>query len=795
MTKLNTITIASIPKTFDTLTQIIQQAEKMNKKILFSHQDFTHFDKIADFFNLNYERKIIFLENFSQRLNYIDSHFFIANFYLESAFQDDEYCFIPLDRLFYPKSAKNNANAIVNLISEMQNFALNDLVIHKKYGLGRFLGMTKISFAGLHHDCVKLEYANEDKLIVPIETIDQISKYKNGDCDQVQLDSLKSDAWQKRKRRVRNKIQELANKIIETAAKREILDAEVFAVNDKRKEIDEFYRTFPFVETADQLRAIQDIECDLSSKQRPMNRLLCGDVGFGKTEVALRAAFIVCALKKEAQVNQVVLVAPTTFLVKQHFLTFKQRLKDYNIKIEMLSRLLSANKKKVILERLKVGDIDILISTHAAFGSVEFNNLSLIIIDEEQSFGVDQKEKLKSKWSKCHFLQMSATPIPRTLQASLYGIIDTSIIATAPFNRKPVKSYVIHFNSEIIKDAIDKELKRCGKVAILTPKIEDMHELALKVKNLDTQAKILTLHGQMSSDYIDESMVKFELGEYNLVIATTILAQGMNIKDLNTIIINNADLFGMGQLYQIKGRVGRSKQQGYAYFLVNKKRLENESVIRKLKILENSALSGGFGVANADLDIRGGGNILGKEQSGSIKEIGFDLYQDMLQQAIDSAKNSSNKQGFEDDNFMPEIDTGKSIYIPDDYVKNPTVRIAIYRKISKITSSEEWHEFRDEMLDRFGKIPEELENLIEIINLRSFCIKEKIKNIRFHKTSIAIEFLETAKIDGLKVINLTKVRKDISIKGNNKIVIEEKNFVIEKTLNNLEKVINQIKAN
>jgi transcription-repair coupling factor (superfamily II helicase) len=762
-----------LPKRLELLKDylISQAVEKRRRIVLCINGNFS----IEDVQNVFKEQVLIYrIYNIQQVLEMqTEVKIFITNIKIQQSFEIDNVEYISVNSVNEAKDAEEKLQKILN---ELSGFEVGDFIIHKKYGIGKFLGLEKASFDNIHYDCISLEYSDGNKLMLPVDNINLISKYKNRNSEDIVLDDINSGNWEVRKSRVRNKIQELAAKIIEIHAKRNTLQIVPIQIEKMRSKLDEFYNSFKHIETVDQTKATIDLERDFADK-KPMNRLICGDVGFGKTEIAMRTIFAVAMNKKMGfSTGQVAVVAPTTFLAKQNFEAVIERLEGYGFNIRLLTRFATQKEQTKTQEEMASGELDVLISTHAVFSKCSlFNNLELLVIDEEQSFGVEQKEKIRNYWPNCHCLYLSATPIPRTFQSTLYGILDISVITTPPEDRLPVKNHILSWNSEVILHAIQREFARNGRVVFLTPKIEDIESIVKKIKAIEIKdIKIDVLTGKMSEDEVEEKMEQFEEGKINCIIATTILAQGVNIAKLNTIFICNADRFGLGQLYQIKGRVGRSSEQGYVYFFLDRRRASDENVIQRFKVINSAAfLGGGFAIANADLDIRGAGNILGKEQSGNIKEVGFDLYQEMLQEEIlHSSKGESEKKAI----LLPEIETSINVFIPDHYIKDATIRLNFYRKFNKITSLKDWALMKEELKDRFGKTPQEIEDLEHIIILREVCIQNKIKSLKELKKAVHIKFYDSVKINTLALVEAVKnSNKSINIQGGNVVVLSFEN--------------------
>lgn len=624
-----------------------------------------------------------------------------------------------------------------NLISDISSLNVGEYVVHIEHGIGRFDGLENIITDGVSHDCLKLIYAHNDKLYVPVENIDVISRYGAEDSN-VTLDTLGGSAWEAKKSKVKEKIKDIAEKLIKIAAQRQTKKAEIFI--PEHGAYDEFCSRFLYTETDDQLNAVQDVIKDLSLGI-PMDRLICGDVGFGKTEVALRAAFTVAS-----NGAQVALIVPTTLLARQHYHNFKERLNGFPIKVKMLSRLVSAKEAKSIKQELKDGALEIVIGTHALLAKdIEFCNLGLLIIDEEQHFGVAHKERLKQLKSDVHILTLSATPIPRTLQLSLTGVKQLSIIATPPVDRLAARTFVMPFDRVMIKEAIYREKYRGGQVFFVCPRVSDILQIEPKLRELVPDIKIAVAHGQMSPTHLEDVMCDFADGKADILLSTTIIESGIDMPNVNTMIIYRADMFGLAQLYQLRGRIGRSKLRGYCYFTIPSQKMLTPIAEKRLNILQAlNQLGAGFSLANHDLDIRGAGNILGVEQSGHIKDVGIALYHHLLEEEITRLKS-----GISDDNhsnngnntdWTVQITTGVPIIIPEDYVSDLGVRLGLYKRIGNLKTTEEIQDMREELIDRFGDIPEEVENLLRTVEIKQFSQLANIERIDAGARGILIAF-------------------------------------------------------
>lgn len=619
------------------------------------------------------------------------------------------------DKIARPIRKKRKNENFINDISTLNE---GDLVVHIEHGIGRYLGLQTIEAGGAPHDCLCILYADKDKLFVPVENIDVLSRFGSED-NQVNLDKLGGQGWQMRKARLKKRIKEIAARLMKIAAERYLRKTDPITPPEGLYE--EFSSRFPYVETDDQQKAIQDVLADLAS-EKPMDRLVCGDVGFGKTEVALRAAFVTAMAG-----FQVAIVVPTTLLARQHYDTFIQRFKGLPIRIGQLSRMVTSKELSITKKELAEGRMEIVIGTHALLQkNITFSNLGLIVVDEEQHFGVAHKERLKELSSNVHILTLTATPIPRTLQLAMAGVREMSIIATPPIDRLAVRTFVLPFDGVIIREAILREHFRGGQIFYICPRVSDISEVQETLKILVPEVKTVVAHGQMSPTTLEKTMLSFVEHKFDVLIATSIVESGIDMPSVNTIIVHRADMFGLSQLYQLRGRVGRSKLRAYAYLTVptDTKKL-TKMAQKRLSVMQTlDSLGEGFNLASYDLDIRGAGNLLGEEQSGHIKEVGIELYQQMLEEAIAALKTGNLDDTA--DKWSPQINTGIPILIPENYVTDLNARLTLYRRLADLTSKEEVNAIASEIIDRFGNLPPEVENLLDIILIK---IKCRIANI------------------------------------------------------------------
>ncbi len=612
------------------------------------------------------------------------------------------------DRLVRRRKKRRAADAF---LQELATLSPGDLVVHADHGIGRYEGLTQIPVSKVPHDCVALEYARGDKLYVPVENIELLSRY-GSESEGVSLDSLGGEAWQRRKARMKERIREIAGELIKTAALR-ATRAGVIAQPDSA--FPQFVDRFPYEETDDQERAIEDVLQDLEAG-KPMDRLVCGDVGFGKTEVALRAAFVMAMSGK-----QVALVCPTTLLARQHYRNFVERLQGFPINVGRLSRLVPAAEAKKTKEGIADGTVDIVIGTHALLAKgIEFKRLGLVIVDEEQHFGVTHKERLKALRADVHVLTLTATPIPRTLQMAMSGLRDLSVIQTPPIDRLAVRTYVTPFDGVVLREALLREHYRGGQSFFVAPRIADLPDIEEWLREQVPEVKFVTAHGQMSATQVEERMSAFYDRKYDVLLSTTIVESGLDIPSANTLIVYRSDRFGLAQLYQLRGRVGRSKARAYAYLTMPATRSITDAAEKRLQVLaELDSLGAGFQLASHDLDIRGAGNLLGDEQSGHIKEVGFELYQSMLEDAIVEMKAGSAVQRTEE--FTPQISVDAPIMIPEDYVPDLDLRMGLYRRLGELDGRPAIDAFAAELIDRFGALPPETANLMKIVEVKLNC--------------------------------------------------------------------------
>ncbi|MEM7121298.1 MAG: transcription-repair coupling factor [Pseudomonadota bacterium] len=618
------------------------------------------------------------------------------------------------DRIGRPARKRTRSDA-ERFLTEASQIGEGDYVVHVDHGIGRFDGLQTLTRGEAPHDCLRIVYDGDDKLFVPVENIDVLSRYGSHDTI-VQLDRLGSASWQSRRAKLKERIQAIAGELLKVAAERKLQSGP--RMTAPQGLYDEFCARFPFHETEDQERAIGDVAVDLAAG-RAMDRLVCGDVGFGKTEVALRAAFLAVMAG-----YQVAVVVPTTLLARQHHATFVERFRGLPVKIAQLSRFVGTKDVKAAKQGLFDGTIDIAIGTHALLAKdVTIKNLGLLIVDEEQHFGVKHKERLKQMKANVHVLTLTATPIPRTLQMSLTGVKDLSLIATAPVDRLAVRTFVTPFDSVTVREAIRREQLRGGQTFFVCPRISDLEKVRKRLEELVPEARFAIAHGRMASGDLEHVMGAFYDAEIDVLISTTIIESGLDIPNVNTMIVYRSDMFGLAQLYQLRGRIGRAKARAYAYLTLPPGKKLNRTAERRLEVMQRlDSLGAGFSLASHDLDIRGAGNLLGTEQSGHIKEVGIELYQQMLEEAVHAAKAAQEGRAETTaDTWSPEINIGTAVLIPDDYVRDLDVRLGLYRRIAALESQEEIDDLAEELTDRFGELPKEVQNLLDIVAIKGLC--------------------------------------------------------------------------
>ena len=731
-----------------------------DKSIIICCRSFGSLERVDKILNDNLEIKINYIDNFSE----ISKNFklYITKLDLVDSLELDKFILINEKSLFgynfSIRDKKRNNKEI--FFEEINKLTIGSILVHSEYGLCRFLDIIKIDIDDSMHDCVQLEFYDNQKLFLPVENLNYVTKYSNDDEQNIILDKLGASHWQKRKADAKKRIKEIAKKLISLAAIR--LQSKSYKINFNSLEYDKFASTFPYIETEDQLSAIEDVINDFK-KESPSDRLIVGDVAFGKTEVIIRALFL--AVKSNLQC---VVLVPTTLLAKQHFENFTNRFKPFGINIYQISRFVSNKDKLQIYKYIEDGNAQIIVGTHALLNDkINFKKLGLIIYDEEQKLGIQQKEKLKEVSPRAHIISLSATPIPRTLSMSLSGIRDFSLILTAPYERLSVRTYVSPFDEFTIVEAIKREIYgRKNGVYFVTPRKKDIPFMENFIKDKLPDIKYVVAHGQLSPNILEERISKFYNKKIPLMISTNIIENGLDLPHVNTIIVYRSNMFSLSSIYQLKGRVGRSTKRGYAYLTYKESELTDNGRKRLNIINSFDQLGSGFNISSQDLDMRGGGSIIGEEQSGFIREVGTELYHQMLEDEINKQKqkisdNSANNHKY---SFQPIIKIPEEIYIPEEYIDDLDLRISIYKRISTIDNEEKTNQIMVELTDRFGKIPLEVENLFKLIEIKILCWKSNIELIEFSRKGIVFGFHKNQPSNPDKIL-------DLGFSKNNKFTI------------------------
>ena len=641
-----------------------------------------------------------------------------------------------------PKSLKTARSAVIDTFIEL---APGDYVVHVNYGIGRFASIERMKVLGLERDYIKVEYADSEVVFVPIEQANLVQRYIGNEGEEPKLDHIGSKSWESRKTKVKASVEQLAEKLIRIYARRKA--AKGFAFPPDTDWQLAFEAAFPYEETVDQIRCIEEVKTDMES-DKPMDRLICGDVGYGKTEIAMRAIF-----KAAASGKQVAFLAPTTILAEQHYENLRERVGDYPIRISMLSRLIEKKEQRETIAGLREGKVDVVVGTHRLLQKdVDFKDIGLLVVDEEQRFGVKAKERLKEIKASVDCLTLTATPIPRTLHMSLLKIRDMSVLNTPPVNRHPIETVVEEFNPEIIAKAIRSEISRGGQVFYLHNRVESLQEIQTFLLATVPEVLVETAHGQMDSTELEDIMHRFIHGGFQVLVSTTIIENGIDIPNVNTIIIDRADMYGISQLYQLRGRVGRSDRVAYAYLFYPDKRALSELAMKRLQIISDfTELGSGFKIAMKDLEVRGAGNLLGREQSGDIYAVGFDLYLKLLDDAV--ARLSDSGYEAEEDTFLELEYAG---YIPDDYISLPTMKMEVYKKIASIMSQADLDTLYQELIDRFGPLPDEVQSLLSLAEIRVICKKLSIASLKEHGGTVTAEFSKVAKVSVERLLRLIR---------------------------------------
>ncbi len=646
-------------------------------------------------------------------------------------------------RKYVPKSVNKAKSRAIDTFVELNP---GDYVVHVSWGIGLFHGIERVKSLGNERDYIKLEYADNEFAFVPIEQVNLVQRYIGNEGDKPKLDRIGSKSWENRKSKVRQAVEDLAQKLIDLYSRRQAAVGYAFPHETEWQAA--FEAAFPYEDTPDQITVTEEIKADME-KPVPMDRLVCGDVGYGKTEIAMRAAF-----KAVMDGKQVAFLAPTTILAEQHYENCKERFKNFPVKIERLSRFVAPAEQKKILEKVAKGQVDILVGTHRIIQKdVKFKNLALMIIDEEQRFGVKDKEKLKEMKNNIDCLTMSATPIPRTLHMSLLKIRDMSLLTTPPQNRQPIETVVDEYTEDRVAQAIRREIERGGQVFYLHNRVESLMEVQHRIERIVPEVLVDVAHGQMTSTQLEEIFQRFKMGGFHVLIATTIIENGIDIPNVNTIIIDRADMYGVSQLYQLRGRVGRSDRQAYAYLLYPENKALSEVAMKRLQVISDfTELGSGFKIAMKDMEIRGAGNLLGRDQSGDVYSVGFDMYVRLLNDAVNRLTLQKDYQ--EQTEVLMELEyTG---FIPDSYIINPQIKMEIYKKIAAVTNEQEFDAILGELSDRFGPIPDEVSSLLALAEIRIICKKLSISSIKERQGEVAVEFKQVSSISIDKILKLIK---------------------------------------
>ena len=640
-----------------------------------------------------------------------------------------------------PKSLATTKSSIIDSFVELSP---GDYVVHVNYGIGRFASIERMRVLGNERDYIKVEYADDETVFVPIEQANLIQRYIGNEGESPRLDKLGSKSWENRKNRVKKSVEELAERLIRIYARRKAARGYAFPKDGEWQT--EFEAAFPYQETLDQLKCIEEIKADMEL-DKPMDRLVCGDVGYGKTEVALRACF-----KAMMSGKQVAFLAPTTILAEQHFENFRDRLEGYPIQIAMMSRLVEKKQQKKTLQGLAAGGIDMVIGTHRLLQKdVVFKDLGLLVIDEEQRFGVKAKERLKEIKAGIDCLTLTATPIPRTLHMSMLKIRDMSILQTPPATRQPIQTFVEEFNPEVVAKAIRSEMERGGQVFYLHNRVESLQEVEQFIRSVVPEALTESAHGQMEVGELEDIMHRFIHGAFHVLVSTTIIENGIDIPNVNTIIIDRADIYGVSQLYQLKGRVGRSDREAYAYLLYPDKRALSEIAMKRLQIISDfTELGSGFKVAMKDLEVRGAGNLLGREQSGDIYAVGFDMYLRLLDEAVNALSGTPQEEE------EPYLELEYSGYIPDTYISMPMIKMEIYKKIASIYRQGDLDGLQEELESRFGPLPDEVQSLLSLAEIRILCRKLAVSMLKERAGTVTVEFSKVSKISVDRLLRLMR---------------------------------------
>lgn len=739
--------------------------EQRLSNIIVTYKNVATEQKLQRLFEDSDNFKLIHVENFADAQKVKLPHIALLQAELSQGIICDDHAIIADDDILGQKigrsvKSKRKAEDIIQNIGSLNE---GDLVVHHDHGIGRYEGLETVTTLGISHDCLKILYYGDDRLYVPVENLDMLSRF-GSDQETMQLDKLGSTAWQARKAKAKERIGEMAEKLMEIAAQRTLKKAPIMSA--PQGSFEEFCSGFGYQETEDQQKAIDDTLYDLASAM-PMDRLVCGDVGFGKTEVALRAAFVTAMSG-----YQVALIAPTTLLARQHYNQFVKRFQDFPVRIAQLSRLVSAKTVKQTKQEMQKGNVDIVIGTHALLSKdIHFDKLGLVIVDEEQHFGVKHKERLKNLKHDAHVLTLTATPIPRTLQMALTGVRSLSIIATPPVDRLAIRTFVQKFDKVMVREAILREKYRGGQSFFVCPRIKDVNRMDGVLRALFPDVTIASVHGQMPIKELEDTITAFADGQFDVLLSTQIVESGIDLPNVNTIIIYRADMFGLAQLYQLRGRVGRSSARAWAWLMLDERKIISKTAQQRLEVMQTlDHLGAGFSIASHDLDNRGAGNLLGEEQSGHIKEVGIELYQQMLEQAVLKARETGIAKDQWEETWSTKLNLGLNVMIPQDYIPDLDLRMSFYRQIANLDTADELETLADEMYDRFGKRPPELDNLFKVSSIKQRCKALGIVQLDAAPKGVIVQFYNNVFVNPAGLLGLIqqyqdkfKVRPDQSV--------------------------------
>ncbi|MBL9095453.1 MAG: transcription-repair coupling factor, partial [Alphaproteobacteria bacterium] len=755
--------IAASKNVFDSVAAAITALQGQKKRVFIACWTAGSADRMGGVLADHGVAAIRMLDNWGQRIDLHPQAVGIVVLGLENGFETEKLAIISEQDILGDRlvRARGRQKGAANFIVEAAALNTNDLVVHVDHGIGRYLGLKTIEVTGAPHDCLELQY-DGGKLFLPVENIELLSRY-GADDEGAVLDRLGGAGWQTRKAKLKNRIRDMAEQLIKVAAARQLRDGPV--IDAPHGVYEEFCARFPYGETEDQEKAIADVMEDLA-RGRPMDRLICGDVGFGKTEVALRAAFVVAMTGR-----QVAVVVPTTLLARQHYKNFATRFAGFPVKVRQLSRMVTTKEAAETRAAIASGQVDIVVGTHALLAkSIEFRDLGMIVVDEEQHFGVAHKERLKQLRAEVHVLTLTATPIPRTLQLALSGVKEMSIIATPPIDRLAVRTSVTPFDPVTIREALLREHYRGGQSFYVCPRIADLPEAEEFLKASVPEVKVGIAHGQMAPTRLEDIMSAFYDGKFDVLLSTPIVESGLDIPTANTLIVQRANIFGLAQLYQLRGRIGRSKARAYAYFTVPADRTLTDTADRRLKVLQAlDTLGAGFSLASHDLDIRGAGNLLGEEQSGEVREVGIELYQDMLEEAVASLRGTVVER---DESWSPQINLGSAVLIPEGYVGDLNVRLALYRRLSTLETDDQIDAFAAELIDRFGPLPAEVNTLLKIMSIKRLCRIAQVEKIDAGPKGATITFRNNQFPNPGKLIDwIAQNAKTAKVRPDQKVVI------------------------